>query len=111
MTLVLPQATQKRVRTRFEASALVLAVIGFFLCVLVLLPLGWLGWYSITDTKGALTLGNFVTLVTDPTFVAPLLTALIIATSVSVAACAVALPLAWLVARTDLPARGAIRAL
>ena len=33
---------------------------ALFLCGLVLLPLGWLGWYSITDQDGALTLANFV---------------------------------------------------
>src|SRR5262249_28852952 len=60
---------------------------------------------------GALTLGNFVRLATDATFAAPYLTAIEIAAGVALAACAAALPLAWLVARTDLPLRGAIRAL
>src|SRR4051794_30054925 len=110
MTLVLPR-TRERVRARFEASALLLGVLGFFLCVLVLLPLCWLGWYSITDAKGVPTLGNFARLAPDPQFLKPFLTALVIATSVAVVACVIALPLAWLVARTDLPARGAIRAL
>ena len=39
--------------------------------LLVLLPLLWLAWYSITDDKGAPTLANFVQLVVDPSFVSP----------------------------------------
>jgi iron(III) transport system permease protein len=89
----------------------VLVLLGLFLCGLVLLPLGWLVWYSITDDSGGLTLGNFTRLVTDPTFAAPYLTAIEIAFSVALAAAAAALPLAWLVARTDLPLRRFIRGL
>jgi iron(III) transport system permease protein len=77
----------------------------------VLLPLGWLGWYSITDANGALSLANFARLATDPTFIRPYLTALIVAASVAAGATLVATPLAWLVARTDLPLRRTIRAL
>ncbi|MBV8937560.1 MAG: iron ABC transporter permease, partial [Alphaproteobacteria bacterium] len=88
-----------------------LVVLGAFLCALVLLPLGWLGWYSITDTNGVPTLANFARLATDPTFVGPYLSALGIAAGVAAGGSAAAMPLAWLVARTDLPLRGAIRAL
>jgi iron(III) transport system permease protein len=58
-----------------------------------------------------LTPGNFVRLAIDPTFVAPYLTAIEIAASVALGAAAASLPLAWLVARTDLPLRRTIRAL
>jgi iron(III) transport system permease protein len=102
---------RERVTRHFDLSIPVLAVLALFLCGLVLLPLGWLAWYSITDKDGALTLGNFVRLASDPTFVAPYLTAVEIATAVAAGACAAALPLAWLVARTDLPLRRTIRAL
>jgi len=73
--------------------------------------LGWLGWYRVTDANGALSLANFTRLATNPTFVGPYLTALGIAASVAAGASVSAIPLAWLVARTDLPLQGAIRAL
>jgi iron(III) transport system permease protein len=110
MTIAVEHAKAARAR-RIDPSVPVLVVLGMFLCGLVLLPLGWLAWYSITDDSGGLTLGNFTRLATDPTFAAPYLTALEIALSVALAAAAAALPLAWLVARTDLPLRRFIRGL
>ncbi|TMJ28657.1 MAG: iron ABC transporter permease, partial [Alphaproteobacteria bacterium] len=53
----------------------------------------------------------FRRLATDPVFVDPLITTLIVAISTALVCCAVAAPMGWLVARTDLPLRGAIRAL
>src|SRR5215213_2707139 len=50
-------------------------------------------------------------LVTDPTFTDPLVTTVILATSSAIICCAVAAPMGWLVARTDLPLRRTIRAL
>jgi iron(III) transport system permease protein len=88
-------------------------VIGFaaILCVLIVLPMSWLVYSSITDRSGALTLGNFRQLVTDPVFVAPLITTAIIATTSSLACCLLAAPMGWLVARTDMPLRRTVRAL
>jgi len=74
------------------------------------LPMSWLVYFSVTD-KGRFTLTNFVKLVTDPTFVGPLVTTVILATSSAVICCAVAAPMGWLVARTDMPLRRTIRAL
>ncbi len=110
MTIAVDRSAARPAR-HFDLSVPVLVLLGLFLCGLVLLPLGWLAWYSITDKSGAPTLGNFVKLATDPTFVRPYLTALQIAASVALGAAVAALPLAWLVARTDLPWRRAIRAL
>jgi iron(III) transport system permease protein len=88
-------------------------VIGFaaILCLLIVLPMSWLVYSSITDRSGALTLGNFRQLVTDPVFVAPLITTAIIATTSSLACCLLAAPMGWLVARTDMPLRRTVRAL
>ena len=109
MTVALHQSGRPQTR-RFDISMPLLAVLGLFLCTLVLLPLLWLAWYSITDEAGALTPANFIKLVRDPSFVSPFLTALAIALSVAVGSCAVATPLAWLVSRTDMPLRRMIRA-
>ena len=103
--------TVERPGRRVDLSVPVLVLLGVFLCGLVLLPLGWLLWYSITDRDGALTAGNFLRLATDPRFIEPYLTALEIAAGVAFGASAAALPLAWLVARTDLPFRRLVRAL
>src|SRR6202043_2045827 len=54
---------------------------------------------------------NFEQLVIDPIFLDPLLTTVILATSSAVICCVVAAPMGWLVARTDLPLRGTVRAL
>ena len=79
------------------------------LCVLIVLPLAWLFVYAFQDRAGAFTLANFQRLFTDPIFVEPLLTTFTIATSVSAVCCLVAAPLAWLVGRSDMPARNAVR--
>jgi iron(III) transport system permease protein len=96
---------------RFDAMTPLLAIVTIFMCVLILLPLGWLVWFSVTDEAGAPTLANFTRLASDPSFALPYLTALGIGTGVSISACAAALPLAWLVARTDMPLRRFIRLL
>ena len=110
MTLALPRAGQRSAR-HVDLSGPVMILLALFLCGLVLLPLGWLVWYSVTDNRGAPTAANFVRLATDPSFARPYLTAFEIAVSVALGAAAAALPLAWLVARTDLPLRRFIRAL
>src|SRR5258708_14697564 len=90
-------------RARLDASLPVLGVLALVLCVLVLLPLGWLLWYGFTDKTGAPTLANFARLATDRSFVGPFLSTIAIALGVAALSCLVAPPLAWLVARTDMP--------
>ncbi|MBV8889706.1 MAG: iron ABC transporter permease [Alphaproteobacteria bacterium] len=94
-----------------DPSVPVLGVVALFLCGLVLLPLGWLVWYSLTDGQGRPSLANFVRLLSDPSFRNPYGTACEIAAGVACGSIAAAVPLAWLVARTDLPLRRTIRAL
>lgn len=109
--IITPGETVERSGRQVDLSMPVLVLLGVFLCGLVLLPLGWLFWYSVTDRDGALTAGNFVRLATDPRFTAPYLTSLEIAVGVVFCVSGAALPLAWLVARTDLPFRRLVRAL
>jgi iron(III) transport system permease protein len=96
---------------RLDLSMVVFGAVALVLCLLVLLPIGWLLWYAVTDEKGAVTIANFVRLVRDPLLLQPLLTTLAIAVAAGLSACVVAIPIAWLVARTDMPARHVIRAL
>src|SRR5947208_879841 len=98
-------------RTRLDLSWPILIGFSAVLCALIVLPMSWLVYYSFTDKAGGFTLDNFVKLATDPTFVDPLVTTVIIATSSALICCAVAAPMGWLVARTDMPLRRTIRAL
>jgi iron(III) transport system permease protein len=81
------------------------------LCLLIVLPLSWLIYYSVHDRAGDFTLANFVVLATDATFLDPLVTTVILALSSAAICCAVAAPMGWLVARTDMPLRRTVRAL
>jgi iron(III) transport system permease protein len=108
MTLALAAPAERR--TRFDPSWPVLIGFALVLCALIVLPMSWLVYFSVTD-KGRFTLDNFVKLVTDPTFVDPLVTTVILATSSAIICCVVAAPMGWLVARTDMPLCRTIRAL
>ena len=87
MSAVATLSAERRIG-RFDLSWPVLIGFAALLCVLIVLPMWWLLYYSITDKSGSFTLENFGRLVTDPTFVAPLVTTLILATSSAVICCA-----------------------
>jgi iron(III) transport system permease protein len=111
MTIALPAELADRRTFRFDLSSPVLFVFIALLCVLIILPISWLVYYSFVDRTGAFTLANFDAFFSDPEFREPMLTTAIIAVSSSVACCLVAAPMGWLVARTDMPMTGLIRAL
>jgi len=110
MTIASPVRAERR-GFGIDVSKPVLYGFAAILCVLIVLPMSWLLLYSFSDGKGGFTFANFATLFSDPTFRAPLVTTFIISTSAAFICCAVAAPMGWLVARTDLPFRGVIRAL
>ncbi len=95
----------------FDLSAPLFILLAAVLCVLVLLPLGFIAYYAVVTKSGSPTLANFERLLTDPTIRRAFLIALAMALSVGVFSCVVATPLAWLVARTDMPGRRFIRTL
>jgi len=95
----------------FDLSLPILLAFSAALCLLILLPLSWLLYYSVHDRTGGLTIANFAQLATDPTFLDPLVTTVILALSSAAICCAVAAPMGWLVARTDMPLRRTVRAL
>ena len=105
------QGIGQRRAFKLDLSSPVLFLFVALLCVLVIYPISWLVYSSLVDRTGALTLANFRQLFGDPEFVEPFLTTLIVAVSSSVACCAVAAPMGWLVARTDMPFTGVTRAL
>jgi iron(III) transport system permease protein len=108
---VLPAQLADRRTVKIDFTVAVLIGFAGILCVLIVLPVSWLVYYSLVDSKGVFTLDNFRHLFTDPDFVDPLITTVTIAVSSSMICCAVAAPMGWLVARTDLPLTGVIRAL
>jgi iron(III) transport system permease protein len=110
LTLTVPTAAS-RSAVRFDVSLPILLAFSAALCLLIVLPLSWLVYYSVHDRAGGFTIANFVELATDPTFLDPLVTTVILAVSSAAICCAVAAPMGWLVARTDMPLRRTVRAL
>jgi iron(III) transport system permease protein len=98
-------------RARLDLSGAVMALFAGILALLIILPLGWLVVFAFSDRARNPTLANFQLLFTDPAFLDPLLATFTIALSVSAICCAVAAPMGWLVARTDMPLRRPIRLL
>ena len=101
--------TKPALRIDLFQPAFVLLVL--VLALLVVLPLSWLIYYSLIDKNGAFTLANFAALVNEATMRRPFVLAVGMALGVGALSCAIATPLAWLVARTDLPGRRVVRAL
>ena len=96
-------------RPRLDLSSPILIGFAAVLCALIVLPMSWLVYFSVTDRNGGFTLDNFRQLVTSADFLDPLITTFILATTASLACCAVAAPMGWLVARTDMPLRRTVR--
>ncbi len=81
------------------------------LAVLVLMPLFWLLLTSFRDAEKAFTLEHYRHLFVDPAFIKPLVTTLWTSAAVGAICVATAAPMAWLVARTDLPGKRFLRTL
>ena len=116
VTIALPATLADRRKLTFDFTWPVLFAFVALLCVLIVLPISWLVYYSITAVDPvtqarSVTLDQFRTLFSDPEFVDPLMTTVIIAVSSSIACCVIAAPMGWLVARTDMPMTRTIRAL
>src|SRR5256885_7489742 len=80
------------------------------LIVLMALPLGWLGWLSVSGEHGA-TLAHYRDVFTDLALRKALWNTVVLAFWVGLVSVALGAPLAWLTARTDIPGRGLIRGL
>jgi iron(III) transport system permease protein len=96
---------------RLEIAIPVLALGSILLAALILEPMAWLGIVSLGGLQGGFTLDNFGALIRTPDMLRPLLLSLAVAFCVAVASAIVAAPLAWLVARSDLPWKRAFRLL
>jgi iron(III) transport system permease protein len=105
----LASATRSARVAGIDWSMPVFVFLAVTLATLVILPIAWVLYYAFTDARGAFTFANVIQLANDRSFVRPFMTSMGIATAVAALSCLVALPLAWLVAVTDMPARGFIR--
>jgi iron(III) transport system permease protein len=110
MTITLSEQVP-RTTHGFDYTRTVLYGFAVVLCLLIILPMSWLVFYAFTDDTGGITLKNFVRLFSESTFLEPLFTTFILATSTSLICCIVAAPMGWLVARTDMPLRRTTRLL
>ena len=95
----------------FDLSRPVFLLLALLLAILVVFPLFWLVYYALVDEAGNATLANFAALAADPTVRRAFAVAILMSLGVGALATIVATPMAWLVARTDIPGRGVVRAL
>jgi len=112
MTVAIPVA-QAPAQRKFgiDWSKPVLLAFAAVLCALIVMPLSWLVYYAFTDKNGVFTVGNFNRLVSDASYLDPLLITFALATLSALICCLVAAPMGWLVARTDMPLRRTVRIL
>jgi iron(III) transport system permease protein len=103
--------SSSRLVSGLDLSRPVFVLLTLILCILILFPLYWLIHYSLLERDGGFGVGNFIALVTDPTMVRAFWVAGLMAIGVGILSTVVATPMAWLVARTDLPGRSLVRAL
>src|SRR5207249_9687028 len=80
------------------------------LVLLMALPLGWLGYMSVSSETGT-TLSHYRAVFTDPHLQRALWNTVVLAFWVGLASLAIGAPIAWLTARTDLPGKRLIRGL
>jgi iron(III) transport system permease protein len=82
------------------------------LAILVIVPIGWLLLISVqTPDSGVLTLHNYAEAFTKSIYLRPIINSFILALSVATIAALLGTPLAWLIARSDMPGRKTMRAL
>lgn len=93
-----------------DRSAPVWVLTAAALGLLILLPLGWLGYMSVSGERGV-TLDHYARVFTDPRLQKALWNTVVLAFWSGIAALAIGLPMAWLSARTDLPGKRMIRSL
>lgn len=93
-----------------DRSAPVWLLATLVLVFLMALPLGWLVYVSVSSEQGA-TGRHYVEALTDPQLRKAFWNTVVMAFWVGIGSVAVGAPLAWLTARTDVPAPGLIRAL
>jgi iron(III) transport system permease protein len=87
------------------------AVIGVILAFLIVNPIIQLVIMSFSTPEGELTFGNYVEAYGELRYLQAVWHSLLLGLGVATLSAALALPIAWAVARTDMPMRGAVQIL
>src|SRR5258706_1402473 len=108
-----PGAPGRRARlTRIDLTAPFSGAMVLLLAGLVLLPMFWLTLTSLrTDDTKVFTLAHYQHFFNDASFIKPFVTTVWTSAAVGVLCVVTAAPMAWLVARTDLPFKRTMRVL
>ncbi|MBI1726582.1 MAG: iron ABC transporter permease [Candidatus Rokubacteria bacterium] len=93
-----------------DRSAPVWVLAAAALGLLILLPLGWLGYMSVSAERGV-TLAHYARVFADPQLQKALWNTVVLAFWSGLLSVAIGAPMAWLSARTDLPCSRVIRSL
>ncbi|MBI4591438.1 MAG: iron ABC transporter permease [Candidatus Rokubacteria bacterium] len=93
-----------------DRSAPVWLLAALALALLILLPLGWLVYVSVSS-EGGPTLAHYGKVFTDPHLQRAIWKTVVLAFWAGLVSLAIGAPLAWLSARTDLPGKRVIRGL
>src|SRR5882724_8667928 len=93
-----------------DRSAPVWIIAAAALLLLMLLPLAWLGYLSVSG-EGGLTLTHYARVFTDARLQKALWNTVVLAFWSALLSLAIGAPMAWLTARTDLPGKRVIRGL
>jgi iron(III) transport system permease protein len=93
-----------------DRSAPVWVMTAAALALLILLPLGWLGYMSVSSEHG-ITLAHYARVFADPQLQKALWNTVVLAFWSGLVSVAIGAPMAWLSARTDLPCSRLIRSL
>jgi iron(III) transport system permease protein len=97
-------------RASIDRALPVWAAVVLALVFLMALPLGWLVWMSVGGASGV-SLAHYAGVVQSPALLKALWNTVVLSFWVGLASIAIGAPLAWLTARTDVPAKGLIRSL
>jgi iron(III) transport system permease protein len=95
----------------FDRAAPVWLLAAAALFMLILLPMGWLAYISVSSPRGGFTLAHYARVLGDPPLQKALWNTVVLAFWSGIVALAIGAPMAWLSARTDLPARRVIQSL
>jgi len=93
-----------------DRSAPVWVLAAVALALLILLPLGWLGYMSVSAEHGV-TLAHYARVFADPQLQKALWNTVVLAFWSGLLSVAIGAPIAWLSARTDLPCSRTIQSL
>lgn len=92
--------------------AIAVAIVIVSLLLLVLRPLGYIAYNSLhDDLSGSWTLANYGRILSSTTLLRPILNSLVLGLAIAATSVFFGVPMAWLVARTNMPAREWVKAL